>query len=67
MNINITVSDTVIRAAQDRKMSVEDFVEKLIDTGMANETGRPTVLSAIDRIRALHSTVVPPPAPSLKR
>lgn len=54
MMISIPVSDAVVRAAQERKMSIEDFVDSLIDKGMTESTGRPIVGSAIDRIRALH-------------
>jgi len=59
MIISITVPETVIRAAQDRNMSVEEFVDSLIDKGMEKATGRPMVSDAIDRIRALHSNVSP--------
>lgn len=60
MIISLTVPETVIRAAQDRNMSVEDFVDMLIDKGMEKATGRPIVSSAIERIRALHSEIVIP-------
>jgi hypothetical protein len=53
MIITIAVSDTVIRVAQERGQSVEDFVEALIDKGMAESTGRPAVVDAMERIRAL--------------
>jgi heme O synthase-like polyprenyltransferase len=57
MIISIPISDTVVRAAQDRKMTLEEFVDMLIDKGMETATGRPMVTSAIDRIRALHTDV----------
>jgi heme O synthase-like polyprenyltransferase len=60
MMISITVPDTVVRAAQDRNMSIEEFVDTLIDKGMEKATGRPIVSSAIERIRALHTDVVLP-------
>jgi heme O synthase-like polyprenyltransferase len=60
MIISITVPDTVVRAAQDHNMSVEEFVDTLIDKGMERESGRPIVSSAIERIRALHSDVAAP-------
>jgi hypothetical protein len=41
-------------------MSLEDFVDALIDKGLQKETGLPVVSSAIDRIRALHSEAVLP-------
>jgi heme O synthase-like polyprenyltransferase len=58
MIISITVPDTVVRAAQDRNISIEEFVDTLIDKGMGMASGRPIVSSAIERIRALHTDVV---------
>jgi hypothetical protein len=58
MIISIAVSDVVVREAVSRGQSVEEFVEKLIDQGMATTTGRPVVSSAIDRIRALRSNSI---------
>ncbi|MGD0801686.1 MAG: hypothetical protein ABR906_10250 [Terracidiphilus sp.] len=55
MIVSITVPDTVIRAAQDRNLSIEEFIDSLIDKGMAKETGRPMVTDAIERIRALRT------------
>jgi heme O synthase-like polyprenyltransferase len=60
MIISVTVPETVIRAAQDRNISIEEFVDTLIDKGMEAPTGRPTVTSAIERIRALRADVVAP-------
>lgn len=60
MMITIPISDTVVRAAQEANMPLEEFVDSLIDKGMAKATGRPMVSSAIDRIRALHTDVVLP-------
>ncbi len=60
MMISVPISDAVVRAAQEQKMSLEEFVDMLIDKGMEKTTGRPTVLSAIDRIRALHTEVIAP-------
>jgi hypothetical protein len=59
MLISITVPDTVVRAAQDHNMSIEEFVDTLIDKGMetAAAGGKPAVSSAIERIRALHAHV----------
>jgi heme O synthase-like polyprenyltransferase len=62
MIISITVPDTVVRAAQDRNLSVEEFVDTLIDKGMEKATGRPMVVSAIERIRALRSDTLVPKA-----
>ncbi len=60
MIISVTIPETVIRAAQDRNLSVEEFVDLLIDKGMETATGRPMVSSAMERIRALHSTIAAP-------
>jgi hypothetical protein len=60
MIISIPISDTVVRAAQEHNMTLEEFVDTLIDKGMEKMTGRPMVMSAIDRIRALRTEVVTP-------
>jgi heme O synthase-like polyprenyltransferase len=60
MMISIPISDTVVRAAQEQNMALEEFVDSLIDKGMEKTTGRPMVSSAIDRIRALHTEVAAP-------
>ncbi|MGA2276877.1 MAG: hypothetical protein ABSG00_04675 [Terracidiphilus sp.] len=60
MIISIPISDTVVRAAQERNMSIEEFVDALIDKGMENMTGRPILSSAIERIRALRTEAVTP-------
>jgi heme O synthase-like polyprenyltransferase len=60
MIISITVPETVIRAAQDRNVSVEEFVDSLIDKGMEKATGRPMVSDAIERIRALKASTLTP-------
>ena len=60
MIISVTVPEAVIRAAQDRNMPVEEFVDMLIDQGMEKATGRPTVSSAIERIRALRTEITTP-------
>jgi len=60
MIISLTVPEAVIRAAQDRNLPVEDFVDMLIDQGMEGATGRPIVSNAIERIRALRTEIVVP-------
>lgn len=60
MIISVTVPEAVIRGAQDRNMPVEEFVDMLIDQGMEKATGRPTMSSAIERIRALRTEIVIP-------
>jgi hypothetical protein len=53
MIISIAISDAVIRVAQERNQPIEEFVETLIDRGMATATSRPAVSDAIERIRLL--------------
>lgn len=53
MQIAITVSDDIIREAQDRGLSVQEFVEALIDKGLAVSRQSPNMNTAIERIRAL--------------
>lgn len=60
MMISIPISDAVVRAAQERNMPLEEFVDALIDKGMEQMTGRPIILSAMDRIRALRTEVAVP-------
>jgi heme O synthase-like polyprenyltransferase len=60
MIISVTVPEAVIRAAQDRNMPIEEFVDMLIDEGMDKATGRPIVSSAIERIRALRTGIIDP-------
>jgi len=60
MIITIAVSDAVIRVAQEKGQSVEEFVEALIDKGMAAPQGRPVVSDAMERIRALHGSALHP-------
>jgi len=56
MQITVTVSDTIVREAGARGLPVIDFVESLIDKGMAAAPERPVLDDAIERIRALRST-----------
>ena len=60
MIITVTVPDRVIVAAQNHHVSVEDFVDQLIDKGMGIEASQPMVSSAMERIRALHTEAVAP-------
>ncbi|WP_420237502.1 hypothetical protein ACOBR2_18145 [Telmatobacter bradus] len=55
MQVTVTISDEIIREAAQRKMSLVEFVENLIDQGMHSQS-KPALTAAIDRIRALHST-----------
>jgi hypothetical protein len=56
MQVTVTVSDSIVREAGVRHLPVVDFVESLIDKGLAAASDRPVVTSAIERIRALRST-----------
>jgi hypothetical protein len=59
MQITVTVSDAIVREAGARSLSVVEFIESLIDKGMSAPVERPVLASAIERIRALHSTGLP--------
>ncbi|MGB6746369.1 MAG: hypothetical protein WBE38_22145 [Terracidiphilus sp.] len=56
MQITVTISDDMIREAQARGLSVQQFVESLIDKGFEGSQERPVMSTAIERIRALRST-----------
>jgi hypothetical protein len=62
MQITITVSDNMVREAQARGLSVQEFVESLIDKGLSvskevsGAQERPVMSTAIERIRALRSS-----------
>jgi hypothetical protein len=56
MQITITVSDDMMRAAQARGLSLQEFVESLIDKGFSASQEKPVMSTAIERIRALRST-----------
>jgi len=57
MIVSVAVSDVVIREAQNHGLTVEEYVESLIDQGREEaRAGRPVVSSAIERIRALRTT-----------
>jgi len=57
MQITLTVSDDVVREAGTRGLPVIDFVELLIDKGLAAAQGRPVVDNAMERIRALRAAI----------
>ena len=61
MQITVTVSDAIVREAGARGLAVIDFVESLIDKGMASSADakeRPVLSSAMERIRALRTASV---------
>lgn len=60
MMITVTVSDEIVREAQNRNMQVTEFVEMLIDKGREVATQRPAVNSAMERIRALRTPSIAP-------
>jgi hypothetical protein len=53
MQVTVTVSDEVVREAGLRGLPVIDFVESLIDKGLAGRPGRPELTDAMERIRIL--------------
>jgi hypothetical protein len=55
MFVNIEVSDEICHQAESRAIPLVDFVETLIDKGLAAEMERNSVSAAIERIRALRS------------
>jgi hypothetical protein len=61
MQITVTVSDAIVREAGARGLAVIDFVEALIDKGMAasvESKEHPVLSSAMERIRALRTASV---------
>ena len=58
MIISIPISDAVIREAKNQGLTVEEFIESLIDKGMATSTDRPMLSDAIERIRSLRSEAI---------
>ncbi|MGA7343278.1 MAG: hypothetical protein WBE72_02345 [Terracidiphilus sp.] len=56
MLITITISDEIVREAQSRGLPMQEFVESLIDKGLCAAQERPTMSTAIERIRALRSS-----------
>jgi len=61
MQVTVTVSDSIVREAATRSITVTEFVESLIDKGIAAGAEAPVLESAIDRIRRLRagSTALP--------
>lgn len=58
MQITVTVSDAIVREARVRGVTVNEFVETLIDKGMSAADGRPVLDSAMERIRALRTAAL---------
>jgi hypothetical protein len=58
MQITLTISDDIVREAGDRGLPVIDFVESLVDKGLAAAKERPVMSSAMERIRALRSSAL---------
>ena len=57
MQLTVTISDEIVREAAFRGIAVVEFVETLIDKGMKSQD-KPALNTAIERIRALHSSAV---------
>jgi hypothetical protein len=55
VQVEVTVSDAIIREAAARGLPIVDFVESLIDQGMSAASKPPVLNSAIERIRGLRS------------
>jgi hypothetical protein len=53
MQVTVTVSDEIVREAGIRGLPVTDFVESLIDKGLARTPNRPELNHAMERIRIL--------------
>ncbi len=53
MQITLTVSDALVREAGARGLPVVDYVELLIDKGLAASQERNSMAEAIERIRTL--------------
>jgi post-segregation antitoxin (ccd killing protein) len=53
MKIEVTISDDIVREAQARGLNVQEFVESLLDKGLAVVQQSPNMNTAIERIRAL--------------
>jgi hypothetical protein len=53
MQVTVTVSDEIVREAGLRGLPVIDFVESLIDKGLAGRPNRPGLKDAMERIRLL--------------
>jgi hypothetical protein len=55
MQVTVTVSDAIVREAGARGLPIIDYVESLIDRGVAAVSAPPVLSSAIERIRALRT------------
>lgn len=53
MQVTVTVSDEIVREAGLRGLPVIDFIESLIDKGLAGKASRPELHHAMERIRTL--------------
>jgi hypothetical protein len=60
MQITLTISDEIVREAGLRNLPVVDFVESLIDKGLATEKEPKLLSNAMERIRVLRSSSVEP-------
>ena len=55
MHVSVEVTDLMRREAEQRGLPIVDFVEMLVGKGMEVLLDNATVVSAIDRIRALRT------------
>jgi hypothetical protein len=59
MQITVTISDGLVYEAQEQGMATVDYVESLIDKGRKSAAQPQHLETAIERIRALRSSVHP--------
>ncbi|MDR3750746.1 MAG: hypothetical protein P4K94_04590 [Terracidiphilus sp.] len=57
MQITVTISDGIVYEAQKQGLAIVDYVESLIDKGRREAAAPPDLDTAIERIRALSSSV----------
>jgi len=55
MQVTVTISDDIVREAGVHGLTVIEFVEHLIDKGLAHSKEAPVLSSAMERIRALRT------------
>ena len=60
MQINLTISDEIVREASVRNLPVIDFVESLVDRGHIAAKEGPVLSNAMERIRALRFASLEP-------
>jgi hypothetical protein len=59
MQITLEVSPQIQQEAEHRGLSVEAFVQQLLEQAFASLAGQHVLRSAVDRIRSLRHSVTP--------